>query len=285
MKKIFVLVSVLALLSVMSYAAGPVLTGSLTDYAFLAANNHSLGADTNGNEGFGVSDYQTRLYGYDDPSTLYVFIQGTLGYGNQLWLFIDSDDNAATGVSGQPPTGTLGPTNAAATFSQVANGGWDTLISIESDNGSDAPPTGYEAWVITYTSAGALGSETFLGDSSGALVAQYPATINSTPGNFYYGCNSGDTVPTAGLGLDIAIPRAWLGYASGHANYRLAVAGGNSTDSLSEYWSNSFIPPLAPGAGNVGQNGNTAGSITAFAGLTAPVFSYLTQVPHWDLYK
>jgi len=278
MKKIFILISVLSLLSVTSYAIPNTLTGQLSDYsAFSVAINHSLGTDTNGNEGFGATAYSSEVYGYDDPSTLYVFIQGGLTSGNKVFLLIDSDDATGTGFSGVPPTGTYGETNALTLFSQIDNGGWDTLVEF-TGNGT---VTDINCVVVTYTSGGAVGSENYLGDTTVITNSGFTGTINGSAGMLQFGYNNGDGV---GQGLDFAIPRAWLGNYTGNPHYRLAVLNGNGNGGLNEYWSNSFIPPLPSGNGNLGTNGSgggstgTAGTVTNIAGLVAPVFAY--QVPN-----
>jgi hypothetical protein len=274
MKKIFILSLVLSLISVMSYAIPNALTGQLSDYSgFSVAINHSLGADTNGNEGFGATAYSSEVYGYDDPSTLYVFVQGGLTSGNKVWILIDSDDNAATGFSGAPPAGTYGETGAIQDFSQIDNGGWDTFVEF-TGNGTVSD---INCVIVTYFSFSTttVQSETYMGDTDVITNSGFTGTIRGSSGMLQFGYNNGDGV---GQGLDFAIPRGWLGSFTGNPNYRLAVLNGNGTGGSGgsgEYWSNSFIPALPSGTGNLGTA--SIGGLTNLAGLTAPVFAYQVE--------
>ncbi len=257
------------------------ITGDTTDLPYTLAVS---GTDTNTNNGYGSSAYSHRVYGYDDPSTLWVFVEGTLQSGDELWILIDSDANNTTGFNGQPPVGTFGETNALNEFTQIANGGWDSLVTIATNSASS--PAIFYGNFIAYGAAtsGSVTSETYLGQVTfPSSVATFPwgsisMTQRGNPGVIWYAYND---YGAGGQGVEVGIPKNWLLNAKSASQYRLAILDGSGSGTPRN-WSNSMIPPVSSGS----NLGTTPGS--AMTGLTAPVFKYqnnaLVPVLDWEIY-
>lgn len=244
---------------------------------YTVATNSAAGIDSNVNFGFGTSSKSELVRAKMTGSVLYIFIEGDLHSGNRVNVLIDADANAATGVSAAFPDGSFGESNGMERFTDVADGGWDTLISIGSAGGE--PTTQLFVTAIGYTSAGAIEIEDYLGTPGASVLAgaatgdngafRTVASTDATP--VLVGLTPGDAVDN---GIELAIPLAYLGTTG--ANFRLAVL---NTNGGSDFFSDSTIPQNANG-GNLG----AGPGIAAMASLTAPVFaSSASSVSDWFL--
>jgi hypothetical protein len=232
---------------------------------YTTATNTAATVDSNVNFGFGDSAKSEHLNAVDDANFLYVFVEGSLHSGNRLFVVIDSDNNAATGVSGKFPVGTYGESSALRYFAGLPAGGYDLAVVIAGNGGS--PATGLGLVVLAYTSGGAISSENYLGAIG--LSGDLPqAVIRGTTGTLSAAELTGDG---AGAGIELKIPKAWLLNASFNGSYKLVAMNGNGSN---DYWSDSFIPQLAA-SGNIGSTGGTDSGV--LTGLTAPIYTW--QVP------
>ncbi len=225
------------------------------------AINSAPGIDTQSNNDFGGTSNPNRLRASDNNESVTLMIDGTYDFGNKFGIFIDSDANAATGVSGAFPTGSFGETNAVASSfnAGMADGGWDTAIFINRDGGGNNS----FVTVITYDAAGALAGENFIGSGT-AAGGNLTSTVRGNEATITYANNN---TGGADNGLEIAIPRAWLldsGYAG--EQFRVAVIGGNGGF---DFLSGNVIPEVAAQIGNAAGAGSAA-----MASLESPVFYY-----------
>lgn len=251
--------------------------------------NAGAGINNNENFGFGSSAMSSFLWATDDDEFLYIMVEGNIHSGNRLFIFIDSDDNPATGVSDTIPSGTFGESGAISLFSEFPQGGYDTVIAIGC---SSNPADELFLTLIAYDAAGALEWEAFIGsitgpggDVSGTLDPDGFRGISNPPDISLAlstaGPDTGD-IQNSGQGIEIAFPRVLLPNGGGdeETNYRIFVGNVNGDNN---FWSDSFIPELSA-PGNLG--GGSPGDIDALEGLETPQFEWqsdfgATSVADW----
>ncbi len=283
MKKILIFISVLTLLSVMSYAQQitPTLDGTLdSGYALLYSTT------ANARTGFGSANDCSAIYYAYDANSVYFFVQGQIdGTGNGLILMIGS-----SATSGFPAGYNLGNTNSGnGVFSLGAgsNGDWEmdfpVSIGIEVNAfGGTVPSNGNYFYVNDAVYLNTLGSQSsgYIGHiaANGAVVTA-PGVSGVSGAIVSYNNSGNSSGPGSSTGLEVALPLS--GSALGNITQAVTLQAFAIIVSSTGYFSNDGVPTNFPnGSADGGGNwGNTPNFGSAGAENPGPNHVSITGVP------